>query len=61
MKSRRTISQIKTGVMMVCILILMPLTISMLVVAAVDAYKARYPEPDLSLCPLCSQPVPHNR
>ena len=45
----------------VCILILIPLTISMLVVMATDAYKAKYPEPDLSLCPFCSQPVPHNR
>lgn len=61
MKSRRTRTQIKTGVMMVCILILIPLTISMLVVTAVDAYKAKYPEPDLSICPFCSQTVPHNR
>jgi len=45
--------------MMVCILILIPLTISMLVVTAVDAYKAKYPEPDLSLCPFCDQPVQH--
>jgi hypothetical protein len=59
MKSRRTRTQIKTGVMMVCILILIPLTISMLVVTAVDAYKAKYPEPDLSLCPFCDQPVQH--
>ncbi len=45
----------------VCILVLIPLTISMLVVMATDAYKARYPEPDLSLCPFCSQTVQHNR
>jgi hypothetical protein len=57
MKSRRTRTQISTGVMMVCILILIPLTISMLVVMATDAYKAKYPEPDLSLCPFCDQPV----
>jgi len=41
----------------ICILVVIPLTISMLVVTAIDAYKAKYPEPDLSLCPLCEQPV----
>ena len=61
MKSRKTRTQISTGVMMVCILILIPLTIAMLVVMATDAYKAKYPEPDLSICPFCSQTVPHKQ
>jgi hypothetical protein len=28
---------------------------------AVDAYRAKKPEPNLSLCPLCEQPVPSSR
>lgn len=59
-RSRLIINRGMNGVAgMIFILLLMPLMAFVVVLAAnmYDDFRAKYAEPNLSLCPFCEQPV----
>lgn len=56
MKSRRTRTQTRTGVIVLAIFLVMLTT-----VVSVGYRIVCRAEPDLSLCPFCDQTVQHNR